>query len=206
MCAIDWGFVAAWVGALATAGLLIAAIYGWDVWKSQFIKTLDRHLALRILNAISNSHIVFHELRTPDALFSDGDVQVEPPEAHGPDPHHEYRKMFARYEARTMHLATVRMERTALLLEATALWEGENYANRLVELNHLLGSIENSVTGEVVKYINSLRPDLEDDTVEFDRNILYSPLIAEMPDPTDDQYQTAKNNILDHLRPKIRME
>ena len=85
MCSIDWGFVAAWVGALATAGLLIAAIYGFNVWKSQFIKTRDHDLALRILHAISNSHIVFDELRTPHALFSDSDVQVEPPEADGPD-------------------------------------------------------------------------------------------------------------------------
>ncbi len=124
MCAIDWGFVAAWVGALATAGLLIAAIYGFDIWKSQFIKKRDHDLAVRILRTISNSHIVFDELRTPPALFSDSDVQVESPEAaDGPDPHYEYRKMFARYKARSMHLAAVRKERTAPLFEAMALWE-----------------------------------------------------------------------------------
>ena len=203
MCAIDWGFVAAWVGALATAGLLIAAIYGLDVWKSQFIKTRDHDLALRILHAISNSHIVFDELRTPHALFSDSDVQVEPPEADGPDPHYEYRKMFARYKARSMHLSTVREERTALLFEALALWEDENYAVRLGELIIELAPIEDSVIAEAMNYVDNLRPDLEDVVVNID--ILYSS-DAENPDPTDDEYQTAKTNILNHLRPKIRME
>ncbi|MCH9025791.1 MAG: hypothetical protein IIA05_01595 [Proteobacteria bacterium] len=206
MCAIDWGFVAAWVGALATAGLLIAAIYGLGVWKSQFIKTRDHDLALRILHAISNSHIVFDELRTPYALFSDSDVQVEPPEGDGPDPLYEYRKMFARYKARSMHVFAVRKERTALILEALELWEDGDYVVRLGELINLLAPMEDSVLAEAENYVDSLRPDLEDVAVEFDRNILYSPLDAETPDPTNDAYQTAKTNILNHLRPKIRME
>ena len=79
MCAIDWGFIAAWVVALATVGLLLAAIYGFGIWRSQYEKTRDHDLARRILSAISDSHVVFDELRTPHApsptvAFIFGDV------------------------------------------------------------------------------------------------------------------------------------
>lgn len=83
------------------------------------------------------------------------------------------------------------------------LWDDGNYAVRLGELINLLGPIETSVTVEAMNFVNNLRADLEDVAVNID--ILYSS-DAENPDPTDDEYQTAKNNILDHLRPKIRME
>lgn len=105
-----------------------------------------------------------------------------------------------------MHLDAVRKERTALLFEAMALWEDENYAARLGELINLLAPFENSVIAEATNHVDSLRPDFEDVAVNIDLDILFSPLDVETPDPTNDAYQTAKTNILNHLRPKIRME
>lgn len=205
MCTVDWGFIAAWVGALATAGLMIAATCALYVWKSQFLKIRNHDLAVRILRTVSDSHFIFNELRTPHALFSDSDAQVEPPEAAGgPDPLYEYRKMFARYKARSMHLFTVRKERAAPLFEAVALWEDEDYVARLGELINMLAPLENAVLAEATIHVDSLRPNSE--AVDIDRGILFSPFDIETSDPTNDAYQIAKTDILNHLRPKLRME
>ena len=73
MCAVNWGFVAAWVGALATVGILVAGIYGFGEWRSQFLKTRDHDLARRILNAISDSHLVTRSIRV---LFKNASLSL----------------------------------------------------------------------------------------------------------------------------------
>ena len=205
MCAIDWGFIAAWIGALATVGILVAAIYGFGEWKLQFLKTRDHDLARRILKAIGDSHLVFDELRTPHALFSDADEAVALPTVDDLPGQFEHRKMHARYKARSRHLANVRQERTALLFEAKALWDDGGYAVRLGALINQLAPLEESVLDEATKYVDNLAPGPEED-LRVNRSILYRPLDPNSPDPTDDEYVAATKENSDHVKQKIRME
>jgi hypothetical protein len=205
MCAIDWGLIAAWIGALATVGLLWAARRALWEWKSQFLQTRDHDLALRILRAVNRSHVVFDELRTPHGLFSDSDVAIEPPEAHGPDPEFEYRQMFARYKARVLHLSKAREERTVPLLEALAVWDSENYAVRLGDLINSLAPIESKVIAESHKYVESLRAVQTKGADKPDKSVLYSAMDAAAEDLTNAEYEGIKYQIAEHLKPKIRM-
>lgn len=204
MCTIDWGLFAAVVGALSTLGLLIAAILGYGVWKAQFLRTRDHEVARRLLKAISDSEIVFSELRTPHALFSDMEVPVPPPEIDDLPGQHEHRRMFFRYKARSIHLATVRAERSVALLEALALWEDEEYTSRLGELVNQLAPLETAVMDQAATFVDSLAPG--EGVVEVDRDVLFSPLDLETPDKVGKDFWTIKNNIVKHLRPKLRME
>ena len=204
ICAIDWGFIAAWVGALATVGLLLAAIYGFGMWRSQFEKTRDHDLARRILKTISDSHIVFDELRTPHALLSDGDEPVAPPTPDDLLGQFEHREMYSRYKARSKHLAIVRKERTAALFEAVALWDYEGYAVRLGEFINQLAPLEDAVLDEAIYYVESLAPG--PDNIEFDRAVLFAPIDPATDDQTNADYQAIKDRILQHLMPKIRMD
>ena len=204
MCAVNWGFVAAWVGALATVGILVAGIYGFGEWRSQFLKTRDHDLARRILNAISDSHLVFDELRTPHSLFSDGDEPVAPETLNDLPGQFVHRQMYARYKARAKHLVTSRQERTAALFEAMALWDDEDYTARLGRLINELAPLEYAVLHEATSHVENLAPGAED--VRVDRAVLFSPIDVAEPDQTNTDYQAIKDNILQHLRPKIRME
>ena len=206
MCVIDWGFVAAWVGALATVALAVAAFRGLHTWRTQFLKQRNHDLALQIVRAISHSYVVFDELRTPFQLFSDSDVPVPPPEGDGPDPHFEHRKMFARYKARTMHLSTARQKRTVALLEAQAIWDDEDYVVRLGDLINSLGPVESNVITEADKYVDSLHPNYPADGQHVDKTVLFSPAGAEAEDPTLAEYEAIKDDILEHLKPMLRMD
>jgi len=205
MCVIDWGIFAAWLGALATVGILIAAIYGFRQWKSQFLKTRDHDLARRIVKAASDSHLVFDELRTPHALFSDGDEPVAPPTPDDVPGEFKHRELYARYKARSGHLAEVRKERTAALFEAMALWDDTDYATRLGELVSELAPLENAILVEATNYVAGMAPGASD-MPSIDLDVLFSPLDTDEPDETNANYQVIKDEILRHLRPKIRMD
>ena len=92
------------------------------------------------------------------------------------------------------------------MFEAMALWEDEDYAVRLGELIALLAPIEKSVIAAATNHVDSLLPGWEETAEDTDHDILFAPLDTNAPDPTNDAYQAAKNNILKHLRPKIRMD
>ncbi len=206
MCQIEWGFVAAWIGALATVGLVFAAFKGLHTWRVQFIKQRDHELALRIVREVSHSYIVFDQLRTPFQLFSDSDVPVPPSGGERPDFLLEHRKMFARYKARTMHLSAARQQRTVALLEALAIWDEDDYVVKLGDLINSLGPVESRVIVEADLYVESLKPNYPDDGQRADINVLYSKLGDEAEDPTLAEYEAIKKEILEHLKPKLRME
>jgi hypothetical protein len=203
---MDWTAIATWIGAGATVGLVIAAFRGLYTWRTQFLKQRDHDLALRIVKAISNSYIVFDELRSPVQLFSDSDVPVPPPEGDSPDPYYDHRRMFARYKARTIHLSDVRAERTTLLLEALAIWDEGDYATTLGELTNRLADVEQKVIVEATEYVESLKPNYEAGENQVSQSILFSPADAAADDPTGAEYEGIRDEILNHLKPKIRME
>lgn len=205
-CVIDWAIVATWIGAIASVGLLFAAISGLTVWKSQFRKTRDHELAVRMLRVVSSTQDLLAELRSPISLISDGDVPVRPAEANGPDPDFEYRKMWARYRSRTIHLTEASQKRAALLDEISCIWDDNEYTAGLVTLIGRLGTIERSVKIEAGRYVDSYRRDaaaVADG--DIDRETLYSPADYNEPDPIAHQYEEAKELIVQHLKPKIRM-
>lgn len=203
MCVVDWGLIAAWVGATSTAGLLYAAIRGLSEWKSQFLRTRDHDLALRVIRSVTQSYFLLDALRTPHTLISDD--PVPPPEADGPDPDFQYRKMFTRYRSRIRDLTEAIEERAALVEESMTLWGDNEYGVTLGNLIHELGVIESEVKNEASNYVQSLRPDLADADYRIDRDLLYSPAGAETPDATADRYESAKGLIFGHLGPKVRM-
>ncbi len=203
MCAVDWGLIAAWIAAISSVGLFCAAVLALKEWKSQFFKTRDHDLALRVVRSVAKSYIMLDELRTPHALISDD--QPPPPEADGPDPDFEYRVMSSRYRSRIRHLSEVVEERTALVDEIRSLWDDDSYGDKLGMLINELGIIENNVKTEASNLVMSLRRDASDKGYRIDKEVLYSPSDYTDPDPVADSYEAAKEAILVHLKPKIRL-
>lgn len=205
MCTIDWGFVAAWVNAIAALGLLAAAAIGLFAWKAQFLQTRDHDVARRLLRTITDSHIVFDEIRSPVAQFSDADEPIAPP-ALGEDlADITYRELYARYRARTRHLDEVRKERTAALFEALTLWnDEEEYVARLGQLVLDLAALENEVLAQAMSFVDNMKPGTTEET-SIDRGVLFAPADINAADPTNDRYQAAKEDISQHLRRKLRM-
>ena len=122
------------MAALSTAGLLIVAIAGFSAWKTQFLKRRDHDLAVRIVNAVASSYVVFDELRAPHPLFSNSDVPVPPPEGVGSDVWAEHRKMLARYKAKTKHVIVAREKLAAHMKEAVSICDRTLCPNALIEL------------------------------------------------------------------------
>lgn len=206
-CSIDWGIIAAWVGALATVTLVFVALFGYRVWEKQFFKQRDHDLAIRIVKSITSSHIVFDELRTPHALFSDSDVPVAQHEGDLPQPDDEFQKLFARYKARTNHLSAARAERTHLLFEAMVVWDDEaEFGMQMGRLINDLAPIERRVITEATIFVDSHRPHYPADEEKADIDVLFVKDDVEAEDATAAEYQTAKDAIFAHLGPKIRME
>lgn len=206
LCTVDWMAWAAWIGASGTAALAYFAYRGLKTWRTQYLKQRDHDLALKIVRAISHSYIIFDELRTPVPLFSDNDVPVPPPEANGPDPEYQHRKLFARYKARTIHLSEAREQRTVPLLEALAIWDDEDYTTKLGDLINSLAPVESKVIAEAREYVESFRPNYQANGQQIDKAVLFSPDEAGAEDPTGAEYEAIRNQILDHLKPKLRMQ
>ncbi|MCZ6678399.1 MAG: hypothetical protein O7E52_14260 [Candidatus Poribacteria bacterium] len=150
------------------------------------------------MRATTDSHLVFDELRTPHALFTD-DEPVDPDMPGNV----EHRELFVRYKARSRHLAEVRQERTAVLFEAMALWDDTDYAARLGELLNQFAPLEQAVLDEATSYVGSMIPSIGDSPT-IDRNVLFAPLDTSVLDEPNAKYQAIKDEILQHLRPKIR--
>ncbi len=204
VCTIDWGLIAAWVGALATVGLVVAAVYGLGEWKSQFLKTRDHDLARRILKTIADSLLIFDELRTPHALMSDNEGSFDPHNLEDMDGSLEHHQMSARYRARSRHLATVRKERAAVLLETAALWGDNNeYSVGLGILINQLGPLESAVIAEATKFVDNLVPNAVGEPVN--RAVLFKPMDADAVDAHGTAYLAIRNEIIRYLGPRIRM-
>lgn len=206
LCTVDWMAWAAWIGALATAALAYFAYRGLKTWRTQFLKQRDHDLALIIVRAISHSYVIFDELRSPVPLFSDSDVPIPPPEAHGEDPDFQHRKMLARYKARTIHLSDARERRTVPLLEVLAIWDDEDYTVKLGDLINSLATVESKVIAEAQEYVESFRLAYQANGEHIDMAVLFSPADAGAEDPTGAEYEAIRNQILDHLEPKLRMK
>jgi len=204
MCAIDWGFVAAWIGALATVGLVVAAFLGYGIWKKQFFKQRNHDLALRLLRAVSNSYVKLDELRSPTLLITDDDVPVRPSEFADSNTDLEFRAMSARYRARKKHLTDVVEERIAALNEALVVWD--EFGETLGDILNELGNMESQVSREVAIFLEGLALRAEGDIDYPNREILYSPTDAAAEDVFADEYQMIIGRIRTHLGPKIRME
>lgn len=205
LCAIDWMAWAAWIGAASTFGLLIAAVLGFFVWKSQFKKQRDHELAVRILRTISDSYVELDDMRGPTGIISDHDVALDAPEFNDSNMDLTYRVMKARYRARKMHLIAVVKDRTTFLNEGLVIWDGE-YGETLADKINELAEMESRVSREVAIYLDGLSLRAEGDIDRPDLDILYSPADAEAEDLFADRYQTKIEVIRKHLAPKIRME
>ena len=198
---------AAWIGALATVALVFTALFGYRVWKKQFFKQRDHDLAIRIVKSITSSHVIFDELRTPDALFSDSDVPVAQHEGDLPQPDDQFQKLFARYKARTSHLSAARTERTYLVFEAMVVWDDEaKFGTEIGRLINDLSPIEKRVITEATIYVDSHHPHHPPDQEPADIDVLFVKADVEAEDATAAEYQTAKDAIFAYLGPKIRME
>lgn len=209
VCVIDWELFSAAVGAFASVGLLIVAIFGMYVWRTQFLRIRDHDIARRVLESISESEIVFHELRTPHGLITDSEEQVAPPNADDLPGAYHHRKIRSRYVARARHLNDVRLKRTSVLFEATSLWDNSAYALTLGAMINSLADLESDVMQEVTALIYSLDPSLEPvagGAGEPNKEILYAPVDVEADDEIASNYEAIKIQILRHLRPKITMQ
>jgi hypothetical protein len=201
MCVIDWGLVAAWIGSLAAVGLVIAAVYGFEDWKRQFFKRRDHDLARDLVHAIKDSEVKFHQLRTTDGLFTDGDLAFASPRPGDVPGQAEHRQMYARYRSRTQHVVSARMRRTTLAIEASALWE-PNYAIPLCDLVNSLAPLEDRVAAEAMNFVESLVPKSK---VTVNQEVLFAPDDVKDDDRILDEYREITGKIIKHLRPKLQM-
>ena len=122
MCQIDWTAIAAWIGALSTTGLLIAALRGFHIWKDQFLKQRDHDLAFQVLRKMDDSTRELDALRAPVGIITDLDVAIEKSAYEEEERDWDFRKMSARYRARHQHYFTTATERTDAVHEAILIW------------------------------------------------------------------------------------
>src|SRR5690606_24611314 len=100
----------------------------------------------------------------------------------------EYRRMFARYRARSQHLMTVRRERIELLSEAAALWDDEAYIVQLECLINDLVTSESAVLSQASNFVDNHKPG-DRANRGVDRDVLFARLDSKAEDKTRDDYQ-----------------
>ena len=203
MCVIDWGFVAAWIAATSTFGLLIAAYVGFGQWKNQFVKERDHDLALKVLQVVSTVHIRVREVRHPTPLISDFDLP-NPTDEYENDPEmRSYGMALRMYRARQHHLAAALEIRVSVMNEALVVW-GE-FGKQLAALILELSSKEIAVQQAVWLHVDGLNP-RSGDTERPDFNILYAPADPVTPDQFATEYEAIVDRVRKYLGPNIRMD
>ena len=208
MCQIDWTAIAAWIGALSTAGLLIAAFRGFHVWKVQFVKQRDHDLALKVLGTMEDSNRELDALRAPVGIITDGDVAIEKSSYEDEQRDWSYRKMSARYRARQNHYFTVANKRIDAVHEAFLVWQ--DFAQDLQGLADDLSEKERQVFAEAQKYVNNLHP-ATDPEEKVDYDILFADHNRNAKDPLANDpfakaYAEVVTKIQELLKPKLRLE
>ena len=207
MCTIDWGIIAAWVGASATVGLVVTAYIGFGQWKKQFIKQRDHDLALTVLRTMDNSTRELDALRAPVGIITDGNVPIVKSTYEDEQQDWDYRRMTARYQARQQQYLIVANERIDAVHEALLIWDdcGQDLKSMADELSEK----ERQVFIEAAKYVENLHPNTVEET-RIDRDVLYARADRKVDDPfADDPF--AKNyveivgRIRSLLRPKLRV-
>ncbi len=156
MCVIDWTAIAAWIGSLATLGLLIAAVLGFYMWKKQFFGQRDHNLALKILQRMHLSSKALRAFRSPVPTMIDEDVPLGPPGFDDPNYDYEYRRLWARYRSRRQRVFESTEERLSAIHDATVVWP--DLRPELTELGEKLAVIETEVIVEARKYVESHHP------------------------------------------------
>lgn len=208
MCTIDWMAWAAWIGALSTLGLLLAAIYGFRVWKDQFFKQRDHDLALKLLLALEDSYHELDGLRSPKATIKDGDEPITKSSYDDDQLDWEFRKISARYLSRQRHCFNYANKRMDATHEALLVWD--DLAANLSALTDILNDKERQVLAEAKKYVDNLHPNTDEEDA-VDTAILYFPIDRDDADPlAGDAFATQYYDIVKQIRvllkPKIRME
>jgi len=204
MCTIDWGFAAAWVGALATVGLLIFAAVGFWIWKKQFFKQRDYDLAIRILRSVLKAYGRIHLVRSPGGLITDGDVPVQASNLPNPETDREYRTMWARYRARIIDLQLCQDARSTDLNEAIVVWGKGN--ELLTDLANQLVEREAALNREVLNYLETLKPMPNADVDDPNLKVLFASDGVNVVDQFKVHYLEIVGRIRSCLGPKIRME
>ena len=204
MCTVDWGFIAAWVGALATVGLLISAVVGFGIWKKQFFKQRDHDLAMRIIRSVLRVYDQVSQMRSPIGLITDGDVSIPASGLPNPEEDRQYRTMWARYRARTINLQRCVTIRASELNEAIVVWD--ETSDLLKELAGQLEDMENALSREVFTNLEALKPTVEGDIDHPDIDVLYAPVDVDAVDQFSVNYREIISQIRSCVGPKIRME
>lgn len=208
MCTVDWGFIAAWIGAISTLGLLIAAIFGFGQWKDQFRKQRDHDLAVKLNGTLHASIRQLDALRAPQRIITDGDVPIAESGYNNPDDDWEHRKMSARYRARQDRAFVAGQDRIDFLNEAYLVWP--DLKSQLDKHESELTMMELQVLREAAKFVSNLDPRTEvEDKVDVD--ILYAPYDRDPNNPfASDQFAQDYAAVVEKIRqllgPKIRME
>ena len=207
-CSIDWGIFAAWVGALATVGLVLAAYIGFGQWKKQFTKRRDHDLALKLLRKLDDSNRELDALRAPVAIITDGDVPIAPSSYEDEQRDWDHRKMSARYRARQQHYLTTANERIDAVHEAMLIWD--DCGQELQDLADELSEKETQVFVEAQKYVDNLHPNTEEEA-KIDKDILYARADRDVKDPfADDPFAKEYFDIVLRIRallqPKLRLK
>jgi len=210
MCAIDWGIIAAWVGALATVGLVVTAYIGFGKWKNQFVKRRNHDLALKVLRTMDNSTRELDALRAPVGIITDGSVPIAKSTYGDEQQDWDYRRMTARYQARQQQYLIVANERMDAVHEALLVWDGDDCGQELKELGDELNEMERLVFVEAAKYVDNLHPGTGDEA-GVDKDVLWANADRDVHDPfANDPFAMKYVEFVDQIRlllkPKLRLE
>jgi len=208
MCAIDWGIIAAWVGALATVGLVATAYIGFGQWKKQFIKQRDHDLALKVLRTMDNSTRELDALRAPVGIITDGSVPIAKSTYEDEQQDWDYRRMTARYQARQQQYLVVANERIDAVHEVLLVWD--DCGQELKELADELSEMERQVFVEAASYVDNLHPSTKEEA-KVDKDVLWAVADRDVHDPfAGDPFAMKYVDFVGRmkllLKPKLRME